>query len=42
MLDRSLLLRDRTQHVAGARNMREVDLGFDFFFAVGSARRRPR
>src|ERR1035438_5869347 len=37
----SLLLRDGPQHVSGARNMREVDLGLDFFFAMSGTRRRP-
>jgi hypothetical protein len=27
-------LRDRAQHVAGTRDVRQIDLGFDFFFAV--------
>jgi len=40
MLNHSLLLGNRAQHVAGARDMREVDFGLDFFFAVGGARGR--
>jgi hypothetical protein len=38
MLGRSLLLRDGTQHVARPRDMREVDLGLDLFFAVSGTR----
>ena len=37
-----LLLRDGAQHIAGPRNMREVDLGLDFFFAVSGPRGRLR
>jgi hypothetical protein len=40
-LYRSFLLGDGTQHVSRPRNMREVDLGLDLFFAVRGARRRP-
>src|ERR1019366_3905516 len=37
-----LLLRDGAQHVARPRNMREIDLGFDFVFGVsGGGARRP-
>jgi hypothetical protein len=38
MFRRSFLLRNRAEHIARARNMREVNLGLDFFFAVGSPR----
>jgi hypothetical protein len=41
-LNRSLLLGDGAQHIPRSRNTREVDLGFDLFFAVSSARRRLR
>ena len=37
-----LLLRDGAQHVARPRNMREVDLGLKFVFAVAAASRGPR
>jgi hypothetical protein len=36
------LLSDRAQHVARPRNVREVDLGLDLFFAVKGAQRRLR
>jgi hypothetical protein len=36
----SLLLRDRSQHVARARDVRQVDLGFDLLFAISRTRRR--
>jgi hypothetical protein len=42
VFDGSLLLRDGAQHVSRSRNMREVDLGLDLFFAVSSTRRSPR
>jgi hypothetical protein len=42
MFNRSLLLSNGAQHVTRPRDMREVDLGLDFFFAVNGARRRPR
>jgi hypothetical protein len=32
-------LGDRTQHVAGARNMRQVNLGLDLIFAMRGSRR---
>jgi hypothetical protein len=41
MLGRFLELRDGAQHVSRSRNMREVDLGLDLFFAVSGTRRRP-
>jgi hypothetical protein len=34
MLRRLFLLRDGTQHVARTRNVRQVDLGLEFIFAV--------
>ena len=37
-----LLLGDGAQHVTRSRNMREVDLGLDLFFAECGTRRRPR
>ncbi len=40
-LGRSLLL-DGPQHIAGAGNVREVDLGLDLFFAVSGTRRSLR
>jgi len=42
MLGGFLLLCDRAQHIARSRNMREVDLGLDLFFAGSGARRWPR
>ena len=33
-----LLLRDRFQHIPGTGNVREIDLGLDFFFAAKRAR----
>jgi hypothetical protein len=42
MLGCSLLLGDRAQHVTRSRDVREVNLGLDFFFAVSSASRSPR
>jgi hypothetical protein len=36
------LLGKGAQHVTGSRDVREVDLGLEFFFAVSSASRRPR
>jgi hypothetical protein len=42
MLDCFLLLRNCTQHVSWARDVREVDLGLDFFFAVSGTRSRLR
>jgi hypothetical protein len=36
MLDGFLLLRYGAQHISRARNMREVDLGLDLFFAASS------
>jgi hypothetical protein len=42
MLDGFLLLRDEAQDVSGPRNMREVDLGLDLFFAVSGTRRSLR
>jgi hypothetical protein len=42
MFNRSLLLGDGAQHVARPRNMREVDLGLDLFFAVNGSQRRLR
>jgi hypothetical protein len=42
MLNRSLLLGDGAQHVSRPRNMREVDLGLDLFFAVSGACGRLR
>jgi len=38
MLNCFLLLRDEAQNVSRSRNMREVDLGLDAFFAVGGTR----
>jgi hypothetical protein len=38
MLDCFLLLRDEAQDVSGSRDMREVDLGLDLFFAVSGTR----
>jgi hypothetical protein len=35
MLDRFLLLRDRSQHIARTRNVRQINLGLDFLFAAG-------
>jgi hypothetical protein len=32
-----LLLRDRFQHVAGTRDMGQINLGLDFFFAAQRA-----
>jgi hypothetical protein len=44
--DRFLLLCDGFQHVSGPGDVRQVDLGFDFFFAAqrtrGPGRRRLR
>ena len=37
MLGGSLLLSDGAQHVSGTRNMREVDLGLEVFFAMDRA-----
>ncbi len=42
MLNHSLLLSDGAQHISGPRDVRKVDLGLDFFFAVSGARRWPR
>jgi hypothetical protein len=42
MLGCFLELRDGAQHVSGSRNMREVDLGLDLFFAVSRTGRRSR
>jgi hypothetical protein len=42
MLDCFLLLRDEAQDVSRSRNMREVDLGLDLFFAVSGTRRSLR
>jgi hypothetical protein len=36
------LLLDGAQHVARPRDMRKIDLGLNFFFAVSGARRGPR
>jgi hypothetical protein len=33
------LLRNRAQHVAGTRDLRQIDFGFDFFFAAGGGAR---
>jgi hypothetical protein len=40
MFGHPFLLRDRAQNIAGAGNMREVDLGLDFVFNVSGARFR--
>ncbi len=42
MFDCPLLLRDGPQHISRTRDMREVDLGLDLFFAVSGTRRRLR
>jgi hypothetical protein len=44
MLDGFLLLRDGAQYISRPRNMREVDLGLDLFFAASGTRgfRRTR
>jgi len=39
MLGDALLLGNSAQHVTGPRDMREVDLGLNFFFAVRGASR---
>jgi hypothetical protein len=31
---RFLLLRDRSQHISRTGNVRQINLGFDFFFAA--------
>jgi hypothetical protein len=41
MLSGFLELGDGAQHVSGPRNVREVDLGLDLFFAVNGARSSP-
>jgi hypothetical protein len=38
MLDGFLLLRDGAQYISRPRNMREVDLGLDLFFAASGTR----
>jgi hypothetical protein len=42
MLDSLFLLRDRAQHVTGTRDVRQVNLGLEFFFAVRGSRRLGR
>lgn len=42
LLNDCLLLSDGPQYVPGPRNVREVDLGLDLFFAVSGPRRRLR
>jgi hypothetical protein len=44
MLDSFLLLRDGAQYISRPRNMREIDLGLDLFFAARGTRgfRRTR